>query len=136
MRISDWSSDVCSSDLSAHHRLVRQNVDILHIILMAEQQQAPRLVLIEIVRRVRIDDGRAQLRHHRSSSSRIGFHSSDLLFSFAGAVMRKTRSPIFSSFPPPVTPRSARSEERRVGKECVSTCRSRCSPVLSKKKKI
>src|SRR3546814_11862854 len=27
-----------------------------------------------------------------------------------------------------------RSEERRVGKECVSTCRSRWSPYLSKKK--
>src|SRR3546814_12014840 len=27
-----------------------------------------------------------------------------------------------------------RSEERRVGKECVSTCKSRCSPYLSKKK--
>src|SRR3546814_15744911 len=29
--------------------------------------------------------------------------------------------------------RLPRSEERRVGKECVSTCRSRCSPYLSKK---
>src|SRR3546814_20867513 len=29
-----------------------------------------------------------------------------------------------------------RSEERRVGKECVSTCRSRWSPSPSKKKKI
>src|SRR3546814_19360922 len=29
----------------------------------------------------------------------------------------------------------ARSEERRVGKECVSTCRSRWSPAHSKKKK-
>src|SRR3546814_20159593 len=27
-----------------------------------------------------------------------------------------------------------RSEERRVGKECVSTCRSRCSPYNKKKK--
>src|SRR3546814_11064475 len=30
---------------------------------------------------------------------------------------------------------SDRSEERRVGKECVSTCRSRWSPYHSKKKK-
>src|SRR3546814_15380257 len=29
----------------------------------------------------------------------------------------------------------ARSEARRVGKECVSTCRSRLAPVHSKKKK-
>src|SRR3546814_12261577 len=34
------------------------------------------------------------------------------------------------------TPISSRSEERRVGKECVSTCRSRWSPYhLTKKKK-
>src|SRR3546814_17028044 len=31
--------------------------------------------------------------------------------------------------------RLIRSEERRVGKECVSTCRSRWSPYHSKKKK-
>src|SRR3546814_16399376 len=30
---------------------------------------------------------------------------------------------------------AARSEERRVGKECVSTCRSRWSPYPKKKKK-
>src|SRR3546814_16164376 len=29
-----------------------------------------------------------------------------------------------------------RSEERRVGKECVSTCRSRCSPYHSKKNRV
>src|SRR3546814_13279298 len=34
-----------------------------------------------------------------------------------------------------VRPRPIRSEERRVGKECVSTCRSRWSPVTKKKKK-
>src|SRR3546814_17263018 len=34
----------------------------------------------------------------------------------------------------PLVPRH-RSEERRVGKECVSTCRSRWSPYPSKKKK-
>src|SRR3546814_11032848 len=34
------------------------------------------------------------------------------------------------------TPRRCRSEERRVGKECVSTCRSRWSPYHKKKKKL
>src|SRR3546814_20610563 len=29
-----------------------------------------------------------------------------------------------------------RSEERRVGKECVSTCRSRCTPYHKKKKTL
>src|SRR3546814_18830388 len=32
------------------------------------------------------------------------------------------------------TLRNGRSEERRVGKECVSTCRSRCAPDHLKKK--
>src|SRR3546814_11535904 len=34
------------------------------------------------------------------------------------------------------SPSRDRSEERRVGKECVSTCRSRWSPYHYKKKKI
>src|SRR3546814_13871149 len=34
-----------------------------------------------------------------------------------------------------VAPADKRSEERRVGKECVSTCRSRWSPYHKKKKK-
>src|SRR3546814_13912796 len=41
--------------------------------------------------------------------------------------MSKTRSDVDES-------EASRSEERRVGKECVSTCRSRCSPYHYKKK--
>src|SRR3546814_17398814 len=37
---------------------------------------------------------------------------------------------------PPPARRPCRSEERRVGKECVSTCRSRRSPYHKKKKKL
>src|SRR3546814_11770771 len=37
---------------------------------------------------------------------------------------------------PPSRQPSSRSEERRVGKECVSTCRSRWSPYRQKKKMI
>src|SRR3546814_15942517 len=36
----------------------------------------------------------------------------------------------------PLTPPHRRSEERRVGKECVSTCRYRWSPYPEKKKNI
>src|SRR3546814_3943306 len=74
MRISDWSSDVCSSDLAdgqqAKHGHGR------------EAQQGPA-------------QEAADRRHRGDFSSENG----DL-----------------------------RSEERRVGKECVSTCRSRWSP--------
>src|SRR3546814_9784191 len=65
MRISDWSSDVCSSDLCRHR-----------LFAGAARQ---------------FDAGRA-VRGHAAAD------------------------------------RQLRSEERRVGKECVSTCRSRWSP--------
>src|SRR3546814_16327670 len=44
-------------------------------------------------------------------------------------VLRDTGTPLRRTY------RGVRSEERRVGKECVSTCRSRWSPYHSKKKK-
>src|SRR3546814_18856903 len=87
MRISDWSSDVCSSDLSgteARH--------VLHHRAYDQYRQARRGDA----------GGRMDRRHPRSIA--VG----------------------------PV--RTQRSEERRVGKECVSTCRSRWSPYHSKKK--
>src|SRR3546814_1990625 len=77
MRISDWSSDVCSSDL-----------------------------------RYSEYDRRPVVTNGRSASSRSG-------------------PPAGDDVPPAITAAVAttgRSEERRVGKECVSTCRSRWSP--------
>src|SRR3546814_4171976 len=77
MRISDWSSDVCSSDLGARPRLRAVPLPGLRPLL-------PRL--------------------------RDGVEGPDQL---AGARVPGAH---------------VRSEERRVGKECVSTCRSRWSP--------
>src|SRR3546814_13384131 len=84
MRISDWSSDVCSSDLPA----LTDGLD----------------------RSGGIEHGRGEIRCLRRSQQRLPF-------------LRAQRG--FHSF------RS--SEERRVGKECVSTCRSRWSPYHYKK---
>src|SRR3546814_6991740 len=78
MRISDWSSDVCSSDLPIASRFVPGDV-LLH------EQSGWRLEILE------------------------------------GDSRRVTRLRL-------------RSEERRVGKECVSTCRYRWSRYHSKKK--
>src|SRR3546814_12388911 len=80
MRISDWSSDVCSSDLrpSVPGRALGKN-------------------------------RACDLGRHREVSG-IGSH-------------QRYRPDL-----------CARSEERRVGKECVSTCRSRWSPYHEKKK--
>src|SRR3546814_4077691 len=76
MRISDWSSDVCSSDLiglGPRGQPVQRAVELLRTTVAHEL-------------------------HH----------------SFGGAALQ--RGDVL------------RSEERRVGKECVSTCRSRWSP--------
>src|SRR3546814_13190360 len=92
MRISDWSSDVCSSDLRD---------DVL------------RQIARDIGRRA-IDLGRILTRKRAAAvrgGAAIGIDD-DLAPGDAGV----------------------RSEERRVGKECVSTCRSRWSPDPSKKK--
>src|SRR3546814_4316729 len=79
MRISDWSSDVCSSDLLAEHWKCRA------------------IVLNPVVYAAR--DLATQVGEHTM------YHSND-----------------------PFVFLPERSEERRVGKECVSTCRSRWSP--------
>src|SRR3546814_4643760 len=83
MRISDWSSDVCSSDL----------VEITLIILPLV---APVLFSMGV---------------------------DPLWFAILFALCLQT-----SFLTPPVGFALFRSEERRVGKECVSTCRSRWSP--------
>src|SRR3546814_19711873 len=90
MRISDWSSDVCSSDLRAP--LCRGRRSDLRGDARPGRARASR--------RCR---PRVSLRHH---------------------LHRRRRCP-----------RRGRSEERRVGKEWVSTCRSRWSPYHKKKKK-
>src|SRR3546814_11233785 len=99
MRISDWSSDVCSSDLIhvaggelADFKEGRTSVEqALHA--FAGQQLAPGDMTLPILLR----------------STESGLCHACMKFIPQGAVM-------------------GRSEERRVGKECVSTCRSRWSP--------
>src|SRR3546814_1300881 len=103
MRISDWSSDVCSSDLFGggllHHRGARI---IVLVNPVAKAHQAERIVLVlgagDIFRN---PVGRANFPQHVERS-------------LVRAAMR--RAP------------QTRSEERRVGKEWVSTGRSRWSP--------
>src|SRR3546814_16317610 len=98
MRISDWSSDVCSSDLQVM-TVAEGNgpVNALDFALRKALEPAwPALVGVRLtdykVRILTPGDGTAAL-------TRVMIESAD----------------------------PARSEERRVGKECVSTCRSRWS---------
>src|SRR3546814_18516105 len=103
MRISDWSSDVCSSDL----RSVREcwyRDPIRHPGLVPGSNVPQALPLVEgwMLEQVR-HDGRDPCR-----TSEPAVHCS--ISTVEGWCL------------------SRRSEERRVGKECVSTCRSRWSP--------
>src|SRR3546814_2295715 len=86
MRISDWSSDVCSSDLQ---RPLARGIEeaLSREFFPAVLQQLQQRALTGQLQR--LDD--------------------DLVLGAAGIA-------------------GERSEERRVGKECVSTCRSRWSP--------
>src|SRR3546814_18237200 len=96
MRISDWSSDVCSSDLvGAEHFLGHHGARV-----------EPAAVEPQ---RLRIGDVGAEARSLRVRQ-----------------IVGDRRLP----------GHAARSAERRVGKECVSTCRSRWSPYHYKKTDI
>src|SRR3546814_14771083 len=105
MRISDWSSDVCSSDLPAFHvRAVHGNglhiVDVEEAILQAE-----------------VDVGRDR-----------AANTSDRLPCELGVRIIDERRAVLGQLILGFLDASDRSEERSVGKECVSKCRSRWSP--------
>src|SRR3546814_21097758 len=97
MRISDWSSDVCSSDLPAFLRRA-------HLLGSYRGERAARIFLAAARQKIAavVDDGNA-------AGGQLGNSGGDEIL-------------------------DSRSEERRVGKECVSTCRSRWSPYNQKTK--
>src|SRR3546814_18830790 len=108
MRISDWSSDVCSSEL----RVVGGQSDEV-----VENARA--------LRRIRLEGADLFVRLGRQLGVVVD-HAHQ-------RVTLKARH-ILSFLRPAIVNLLARSEERRVGKECVSTCRSRWSPYHYKKK--
>src|SRR3546814_15579635 len=95
MRISDWSSDVCSSDLAgcSQNGQYGENANEFHA---------------------------------ATNGSSARFRNCEMRTVFPGSKKREhwpERSCVQEDHQWP-----RRSEERRVGKECVSTCRSRWSP--------
>src|SRR3546814_13445570 len=97
MRISDWSSDVCSSDLERLPLLDARSVS------MSPDMPCP------------------SERKDRASFKEVPEIFSDV----------SRDQPIVKNLDCTALQRlwtTYRSEERRVGKECVSTCRSRWSP--------
>src|SRR3546814_7237458 len=144
MRISDWSSDVCSSDLAvrsyrvsgaggrehlpgqmAEDALIDEAPDDRpfaappFIIVMVTRHDMGRLAVREIADTIDVADPLRPVRAIECDP-------------VVGAIMVRTLphrpAKIFDGAD------NFRSEERRVGKECVSTCRSRWSPYPYKKK--
>src|SRR3546814_1517675 len=102
MRISDWSSDVCSSDLPMFTEPVRYA-------RIAARRSTPLAYADACVADGVLDREGVQAAYDRH------WAALDAAYEAAG------------SYRPNAADR-LRSEERRVGKECVSTCRSRWSP--------
>src|SRR3546814_14001832 len=113
MRISDWSSDVCSSDLGLARRLAAA-IGI---------QRRDRIVLAVGAAFATIEDVVGGKVDERRAGGRAGLGEE------AGAVAVHRPGP---SFLPLGT--VDKSDKRRVGKECVSTCCVRGAPKKLKKK--
>src|SRR3546814_14827569 len=111
MRISDWSSDVCSSDLEALGGLPRLQVHPIFDqsrLLIGEGE--------EIILHLRARGSRRHLGHRNLEAEAIGDDLVARLPRIDGVehIGRLELEP--------------RSAALRVGTECVSTCRSRWSP--------
>src|SRR3546814_11680665 len=105
MRISDWSSDVCSSDLIDALVVGEEEFHLAHRIAAA-RQFAKAQHLFARGDRGPVDLGRLQL-------ARVGTPVGQRLHAQRGEAAAREY---------------LRSAERRVGKESVSTCSSRWSP--------
>src|SRR3546814_16769228 len=103
MRISDWSSDVCSSDL-------------IHQIL-------------QVLEELRIH-GAVRLQLGAGDGRPLGGDDDGVVLNQARQLLVRLHQAADEGAVPVVD----RSEERSVGKECVSTCRSRWSQNHEKKK--
>src|SRR3546814_17688646 len=95
MRISDWSSDVCSSDLSFTSITGYSREDILGHSIMNFGDEQNRAIYTDILKTLQSEGV------------------------WQGEITQSRKNG--DTYP-------MRSEERRVGKECVSTCRSRWPP--------
>src|SRR3546814_13731232 len=106
MRISDWSSDVCSSDLEVVSSLVR--------LMVVPPSDGPR-------KHQHQSDARDDVKLTRYTVAAANSWDYDRRRQLSNnRVLGSTQKGIST----------ARSEERRVGKECVRTCRFRWSPYI------
>src|SRR3546814_17718218 len=118
MRISDWSSDVCSSDLC---RLKRGLA--LRFLLDRKLDDQDRVLGGQADDRddanVEIDVGGQSPHHRKEDGAKYAERYNQKHGNRDGPVLVESgQQQEYNKY---------RSEERRVGKECVSTCRSRWS---------
>src|SRR3546814_15867991 len=114
MRISDWSSDVCSSDLPDFAVQVQQayaNLRTALDALGARPDQVAKLTVFVV----------------DHDMSKLEVLTKNVKEMFGETLPAQTLIPVPKLAIDPML-FEFRSEERRGGKECVSTCRSRWSP--------
>src|SRR3546814_14098937 len=112
MRISDWSSDVCSSDLSDER--VAATVGGLKVSQLTDDHYRD---LAEFIAFIRKEWGGPPLRAPKFITYPTSYGNSSV----------RTSGPEYDAY--------QRSEERRVGREGVSTLRSRRAQCHEKKKR-
>src|SRR3546814_11826036 len=112
MRISDWSSDVCSSDLEIMGSAYGESEKKLRELFEEAAQAAPSIIFIDELDSIAPKRGQVQ----GETEKRL---VAQLLTLLDGLEPRQNL---------------VRSAARRVGKGCVSPCRSRWSPSNQKKK--
>src|SRR3546814_13419247 len=122
MRISDWSSDVCSSDLEADRKRARAILDDERQIAM------PGEVMGETITNFWRDaaNPRGIWRQSPLDAYLAGKPVWTTLIDVDALGQAEKQSWVWHGAD--CLAPDYRSEERRVGKECVSTCRSRWSP--------
>src|SRR3546814_3946653 len=109
MRISDWSSDVCSSDLPDYYQIPKEDRDAL---LREEAEHAAEEEALRSRHADEHDDEGDHVEEDRDDRHDDDEHAED-----------QPRSPARTG-----GGHEDRSEERRVGEECVSTGRYRLAP--------
>src|SRR3546814_15490672 len=102
MRISDWSADVCSSDVS----------------------KADVMILAKLIRRDMGAVGKKEIRDIPILGTLMEWGGAVFVDRADGKRAIRAMEPLVDA----IRQDGKRSEERRVGTECVSTCRSRWSP--------
>src|SRR3546814_20877055 len=135
MRISDWSSDVCSSDLQGcgkpRHE-VRRESRVGSVAAQAQVSEEDRLragwyaLLAQLLSREPGDRLLEMLRGLEGDDSELGKGIQALAAAARGTTVESAREEHFNLFTG--LGHVDRSEKRRGGKEWVRTCRFRWSP--------